>query len=132
MKATWYIKRRIMIPAYQGKDRRKDRRVTLNVSVDYISRDGSKEGLIESTSMNISINGMCVEVKEELPIGTEVVLSFNLPNEPKRVWVMGKVRWSMRSENNRYIAGVLFEAIDMESKEMINRFINNSSTTYTC
>ncbi|MFQ5900663.1 MAG: PilZ domain-containing protein [Thermodesulfobacteriota bacterium] len=121
-----------MIPAYQGKDRRKDRRVTLNVSVDYISRDGSKEGLIESTSMNISINGMCVEVKEELPIGTEVVLSFNLPNEPKRVWVMGKVRWSMRSENNRYIAGVLFEAIDMESKEMINRFINNSSTTYTC
>ena len=73
-------------------------------------------------SLNISSNGMLLEVDRVLPGDGRVRIHFYLPGDPKPMQIMGEV---LRAEFTGTMAkyGVRFLAADDEQRERIERFV---------
>ncbi len=107
--------------------RRKEVRIKINkpVEVYYKTRDG-KEHYIYTRLVDISADGakFCLRKKdakeEQLKIGMDIVLSFELEGEKLKIEAMLK---NITEEGDNECYGVQFQNVDKKSKEIILRFI---------
>jgi uncharacterized protein (TIGR02266 family) len=76
---------------------------------------------------NVSPGGLCLHLREPLPAGEPVALAFELPGEPGRIEVRGRVTWSEQVDpaaSPRFFeAGVRIEVVGEAERERIVRFV---------
>lgn len=91
------------IEGRQSRDKRRYKRKSYSMPVDYIVQDHSSKGLTK----DISIGGILLEaseIGESFSIGEEIALTIQYPNQEKSIKIRGKV---VRIEPQRI--GVEFE-----------------------
>jgi uncharacterized protein (TIGR02266 family) len=75
---------------------------------------------------NLSEGGLFIATHVHKPLGTQIEVSFKLPDMPEPIKVMGTVRWlreySETSDTSPGM-GVRFEHIGPEHSEQIRRFL---------
>lgn len=75
-----------------------------------------------TTSSDVSPGGMFVATQEQIPIGTEVLLTFSLPSGTE-LEVLGVVTWRRSPHDHAALGmGVSFFCLDPRVKEMLERF----------
>jgi uncharacterized protein (TIGR02266 family) len=106
----------------EGADRRKDTRVDLDVGIGFQSETNFYTGF----SADISEGGLFVATYDVLPLGTELTVSFVLPDGPQ-VTVRGRVAWVREpmdfSSDLHPGMGVAFGEVPEEARTAIHRFI---------
>ena len=105
-----------------GPEARKAPRVAMQAQIDF----GSDSNFYSGFSTNISDGGVFIATVNVLPLGTEVDLSFTLPNG-RSVRTKGVVRW-VREVNDKIPdafpgIGVQFEALPESAHEAIHGFV---------
>lgn len=99
-------------------ERRGATRLPIEVDVDI---EGAAHRFRANTA-NLSTGGMFVVTHRDIPLGTNVMLSFALPNGAS-LEVIGVVRWR-RDKNNEGVAGlgIAFFCLEPEAKRTIYDF----------
>jgi uncharacterized protein (TIGR02266 family) len=76
---------------------------------------------------NVSPGGLCLHLREPLPAGEAVALAFELPGEPGRIEIRGRVTWSEQVDPAAaarfFEAGVRIEVASETERERIARFV---------
>jgi uncharacterized protein (TIGR02266 family) len=96
-------------------ERRASVRLPIEVDVDV---EGAAQRF-RAVSLDLSVGGMFVGTRELIPIGTQVMLSFKLPNGTE-LQVLGTVQW--RKTENGAGLGVAFFCLDPEVRASLERF----------
>lgn len=108
-------------------ERREQPRVSMEVDVLVSASSESKNGEreIEATTMNLSEEGIFVQTEEMWEPGTEVTLSFQLPDGDD-VSLVANIRWRREEEDDEERAagwGAQFEDVDDDVARAIARFV---------
>ena len=102
--------------------RRQHPRHNVELEVTMESETNFYMGLTE----NLSEGGLFIATHVLKPLGTQIEVSFKLPDVPEPIKVTGTVRWlreySPTSDTSPGL-GVRFEHIDAEQTEQIRRFL---------
>ena len=63
--------------------------------------------VISCSSLNVSRNGLKVELEEEITVGALLQLGVELPNADEPLYLVGEVRWTRPSEavDGAWVAG---------------------------
>ena len=104
---------------------RTDKRVSIGLQVDYL-REGKT---VNAFTKDISSNGMFIITRDTLPVGTDIELSFTLPETKKPVSVVGKVIRELRDEQDgHYVGGmgIEFGKMNDHARKEITRFVKSS------
>lgn len=109
----------------EHEKKRRSPRIDYFMAVDYVVGERAYNGFIN----NISSEGVFIETKENFPSGTEITLTFPLPNSQGHIRVTGKV---VRQEKNGI--GVAFD-MDIQSilenrKERAEKVITQSTSLF--
>jgi hypothetical protein len=99
----------------ERSDRRRFRRVPIDLIVTVTRRESWEK--VFGVAQNISLGGMFVETSFASGVGSGVLLSFTLPNQPGPLLVAGTVRW--RSEDGM---GVQFGLLGARETHAITQF----------
>jgi len=93
-------------------EKRSSGRLHVPLVVKYILSDKSNGKVIAN---NISITGVCLLLSQKLNIGTELILTIEMPGKNRETVIYGKVVWQKKSEESTkegYITGLDFIRID--------------------
>lgn len=104
-------------------DRRHNQRVYLETHVGFESENNFYTGFTE----DISEGGLFLATHNLLPMGTEIDLSFQLPDE-SIVNILGRVRWvreprSWEDQETQPGMGIQFEDVTPETRDAIQMFV---------
>jgi uncharacterized protein (TIGR02266 family) len=77
------------VPKRDQTDRRRYRRRTVRVLVEYLS----DAGLCCDTATTLGAGGLFIETDQPLPVGSEIKLTFKLPERDTRHEIEGRVSW---------------------------------------
>ena len=107
-----------------GRERRREPRVLLNIEVDYSSEDTFLFAYIT----DMSNRGIFIHTNTPEPMGTLLNLEFTIPGESERLNVEGKVMWvnTYRPgdfENLNPGMGVLFTEIEDDQQRLITKLV---------
>jgi uncharacterized protein (TIGR02266 family) len=109
-----------------GAERRSSRR--LPIELDVTIEGGACR--FSTTTADLSPGGMFLATHENIPIGTEVVLSFTLPNGTA-LEIIGIVEWRRGSfAAAAHGMGVSFFCLDPEVKKVLERFCSVREPLY--
>jgi uncharacterized protein (TIGR02266 family) len=108
-------------------ERRSSTRILLSVDVGLVSESNFYAGL----SMDVSRGGLFVATYQRLPVGTEVVLSFVLPDGTS-ITTAGEVRWIREAgaEDQTPGLGIAFSGLKDAEIEAIERFCRSRTPMY--
>lgn len=96
---------------------RLDEKVTIFVEVCSASLDNTLPAdVIICNSLDISANGIQVQMDEKVPIGSILRLFAELPNSEKALHLIGEVKWIIEEEDQFNIG---FELYDAENTDII-------------
>jgi uncharacterized protein (TIGR02266 family) len=115
-------------PAAIGPTKRSTRRVPCQISMSI--RNG--EQVYTSKTLDISHGGIFVATERQLPIGTVIDMTFQIPNTAKVVTAVGKVAWVGRAPDGATGSstagcGVKFSKIDPADLQVIVDYVNRVS-----
>jgi uncharacterized protein (TIGR02266 family) len=120
---AWYVREEAPTsirerPKDLVRERRAATRLPIEIDVDL---EGAAHRFRSSTA-NLSTGGMFVVTHRDIPVGTQVMLSFVLPNGAA-LEVIGTVRWR-RDKDNDGVAGlgVGFFCLEPEAKRSIHDY----------
>jgi len=108
-------------------ERRKFSRLALSVGINYkiLGNEAGQEDL--GISKNISKEGICVMVNEQVEIGDILSLDINLPGGQGTIHTKGKVKWrnfmGSQDQKSRWDVGCEFVDISDADKELISKYI---------
>jgi len=74
------------------RTRRRYRRLTLRIAVEYATPSGTQRA--EATTLGAG--GLFISTDDPLPRGTPLIVTFSLPGQSQRHQIPGKVVWSQR------------------------------------
>jgi uncharacterized protein (TIGR02266 family) len=102
-------------------EKRQSKRVPLKLKVDY-HYEGN---FLYEYATDISHNGIFIESKDPLPIGTQVTLQFSVPEQKKPMELSGTVMWVNSKDANTKNPGmgVQFNTISDLDKDTITSLI---------
>ncbi len=103
-------------------------RVDTVVKVDY----RTTEAFFTDFAENMSEGGMFISSVQPLPVGTELIIEFLLPEVNRTLKVRAKVVWSRErttTHDKRRGMGVKFERISKADKEMIAEVVRKLRNT---
>lgn len=107
---------------------RRERRVSCQMSVDFVISGKAYLG----RGVDLSLHGLYVEFREEIPPQKLIEVSFILPTvSPQRIKVKGRVAWVNQGFPRRNLSlpqgfGVEIHSIDKESVDILRRFVERS------
>jgi CheY-like chemotaxis protein len=107
---------------------RRERRVPCQMTVDFTIAGRNYRG----RGIDISMNGLYIEYRDELPPQKVVEICFILPNvSPHRVRARGRITWLNQGFPRRNLNlpqgfGVEMVSIDMESVDVIKRYLDRA------
>jgi c-di-GMP-binding flagellar brake protein YcgR len=123
---------------YSGQERRKFKRVKINLVVvyhpdrplDVVVMQGSKEE--RATMLDISQGGMSILAKTNIPISTNVWIKFTLMSSDKdhadfygNMEVKGQVRYGIAEPGGRYRLGISFLGLNEKDSINISSFVES-------
>jgi len=82
--------------------------------------------IISCFSGDISVLGIKLFVKQQLGVGKEIFIGFELPLRRTEMQLKGKIVWEKESMGSVWATGVKFIAISAQDQDHIVRFINYS------
>jgi len=104
---------------------RRERRVACQMTVDFVISGKCYQG----RGIDISSNGLYIEFRDEVPPQKVIEVSFILPTiSPHRVRAKGRVAWVNQGFPRKNLSmpqgfGIEIQSIDMESVEVIKRYL---------
>ena len=123
--------------SYSGSDRRRFQRLDVDITVLYRvdlplsvrMLIGNQE--IEAIMLNLSVGGIALVTKYNIPCATLLLMKFTLTSVNREgkvslygpIEVKGEVRSSAKWENSTYRLGISFSDIDHQNKFQIARFV---------
>jgi c-di-GMP-binding flagellar brake protein YcgR len=128
-----------MLDIYPDNDRRKFRRVRINLTIIYRVDEplsarlvvGGKE--IEAAMVDLSEGGMSILTNYNLPASTNILIRFTLFKVDKRdvsfygpVEIKGEVRYCSALSKNEYRLGICFTKIEEKDKLEIRNFVETT------
>lgn len=115
-----------------SEERRKFPRLLLNVGVEYIILDEADSTAALTSSKNISAGGLCIILLEPLCVGTQLELSFLLPEDENMIKAQCRVVWSREfiigegaGQAKGYESGIEFINISAGERNTISKYISN-------
>jgi uncharacterized protein (TIGR02266 family) len=110
----------------EENEKRSDLRVPLRV-LRVEAKDSRKQEIFFGYASNISISGMFIQTASPKDKGTQVQVTFTLPNKV-RVACLTEVAWvrPFSGKNSSPGMGLRFVEIDAASKEAIEKFIDST------
>jgi hypothetical protein len=108
-----------------GFEKRKAQRLKGSL-LEYFTKDSSSEA--SSFVKDISEDGVCFVLCENLPVGTALNFNIYLPSEPSCFKAKGKILWVKESaflrtkRRKHYDAGAKFTEIDSGDKRKISEY----------
>ncbi len=101
-------------------------RVSLTAKVRYMASDGSQ---VESRATGVGGGGLFIESTSPLTVGTELTVSFSLPDRPGE-WMEGKgrVAWVCPKPDQYTFfpgMGMRFTAVAPETQARLREFVNS-------
>lgn len=105
---------------------RQERRVSIGIQVDY-EKDGRN---VCAFTKDISSSGMFIITRDTLPVGSDVELTFTLPEVDDAISVRGKVVRELKDkQDGHYVGGmgINFFELQQEAQESIDKFIQEST-----
>jgi len=105
-------------------------RVTLTAKVRYLAPNGSQ---VESRATGVGGGGLFIESSKPLAVGTELTVSFSLPDRPGE-WMEGKgrVAWVCPKPDQYTFfpgMGVRFTTVDPDTRARLVEFVNSLKKT---
>ena len=128
-----------MLDIYPDNNRRKFRRVRVNLTIIYRVDEplsarlvvGGKE--IEAAMLDLSEGGMSILTDYNLTASTIILIRFTLFKVDRQdvsfygpVEIMGEVRYNTRLSNNEYRLGICFTRIEEKDKVEIRNFVDSA------
>ena len=104
---------------WEGLDRRKFPRVMYPCLVKVISSNGKQEAILTHTE-NIGLGGLCVTLKNEIKLFTNVEMEVDMLDLSEHIKPKGKVVWSVRRKPIEQIKPMFFD-IGIEFTEIAKR-----------
>jgi len=107
---------------------RRERRVPCQMTVDFVINGKSYQG----RGVDISMHGIYVEFRDEIPPNKRVNASFLLPTiSSKKIEVSGRIAWVNQGfpRQNMNLAqgfGIEFQSIDMASVDIVKAFLEKN------
>ena len=109
------------------EDRRSFPRLAFKVDVQYKSIAQGEQKSSSVVFKNIGSGGVCLEMLEQLEIGTNLELNFFLPESKTPIAATGKVIWIKEylvSGNNKALdTGIQFIEIKEEDRKKIDQYV---------
>jgi CheY-like chemotaxis protein len=105
---------------------RRERRVPSQMTVDFSINGEEYQGM----GVDISLHGLYIEFRDEIPPNSRVKVSFLLPTiSPRKIEVSGRIAWVNQGfpRQNMSLAqgvGIEFQSIEMESVEIIRAYMD--------
>lgn len=113
---------------FAGRERRRNRRFDVEIKVDYQTRDIFTSNYV----MNLSKGGVFIQSDSPHPIGTEIHLTFTLPELNTTIQVNGEVAWTydIQRGTSAILPGMGIRFIDLspEDKKQLEATIENLSS----
>lgn len=122
---------------YSAKDRRRFQRLELNITVYYRVKEplnikvmvGDKE--IEATMLDLSVGGIGILTKFDIPARTILLIKFTLAKMNKQGQISfygpmdidGEVRYNILEDKNQHRLGIRFIKIDKLDQVEIAKFV---------
>lgn len=122
---------------YRGDDRRKFRRIRVNLNVIY-HRSGAFEVSVRNLDrenlavmLDISEGGIAIITDLQIPVNTVIMVKFLFNSNGKvvsldfygRIEVLGQVRYSSFVKKDVYRIGIAFIKLDETNRNKIHKFI---------
>ncbi|UCC38779.1 MAG: PilZ domain-containing protein [Candidatus Aminicenantes bacterium] len=101
-------------------ERRRSPRIPVEVDLQ-LWRDKKVKKKTKGSIKNLSLEGMCVETDLSFRMGSDLVLSLDLPDKLK-FNLVGKIVWE-KKEEKKYIYGIRFSELDINEKPKWYNFI---------
>lgn len=110
----------------RASEARKQPRISLTAKVRYIAPDGSH---VESRATGVGGGGLFIESTSPLAVGTELTVSFSLPDRPSE-WLeaKGKVAWVCpKSDQYTFFPGMgmRFMSASTDTRARMLEFVNS-------
>ena len=93
---------------WEGMDRRKFPRVMYPCMVKVKSSDGVQDAILTHTE-NIGMGGLCVTLKNEIKLFTEVEMEVDLLDIDEHIKPKGKVVWNVRRKSIEEIKPMFYD-----------------------
>ncbi len=107
-------------------EKRRNLRASINMLVTYwVDLQGRTEGYA-AESLDLSEDGIFIQLDTPLALGTEVLLQFRLPGTERDIRVEGLVIWARnRQMANKELPGkgIEFKNIDGKTKQLLHEYI---------
>lgn len=106
------------------QNRRGDRRVALDLEIDY----SDLESFCQDYIRNISRGGVFVETREPLALGSNLKLKFRLPGSDRPIQAEGVVMWVIEAQENMADGhvpgmGIRFGSLSEQDMAMIDELV---------
>ncbi len=122
---------------FSPKDRRRFQRLELNIAVFYRVHEPPQikimvgEQEIEATMINVSVGGMAMLTRYNIPIFSILLIKFGLFKMDKQgriipygdVRVTGEVRNNILRDNSQYRLGIRFDKMERQHKVELGKFV---------
>ncbi|MEE8367772.1 MAG: PilZ domain-containing protein, partial [Thermoanaerobaculia bacterium] len=103
-------------------------RSPIEILVQMVVKENDKKLLLACQTKNLSSTGMLLRTSNNLPEGTELDFTFNLPNDERTIQGTAKVvRRAFQKSERIEGMGVLFTNLDGESSKSITDFVKKKS-----
>lgn len=115
---------------WDGLDRRKFPRVKYPCLVIIKNGDGGEKEVILSHTENIGIGGVCVILKKNIKMFTQVEIELDLLDMGDHIKCNGKIVWNVQRKSDAkkkplfYDVGVEFESLPDEDKTRIEDVVS--------
>ena len=112
------------------EEKRRFPRIPLNIDVNYKILDNLNLNPSPTQSKNISTDGICIIMLENVSPGTNLGLDFKIPNSDIKIKAKGKIAWikefsfGFTDTHKAYDAGIEFTDISEEEKTKIDFYVN--------
>ena len=113
------------------KERRRSPRANVRTKVEVDYQIDSEDTFLFEYITDISRDGIFLQTRTPLEIGTQLVLKFDLPDEGRSIHAVGKVIWinpyRPKGENLNPGMGIEFLNLSNEDKEAIGRLVGKKA-----
>lgn len=108
----------------EGANKRRNRRVDLNLLVQY--RFDTFDDFMSEYAADISEGGMFIETEEPRAVGDMIYLQFALRDGTRLIEGLGRVAWSSGAGSRRPGMGIEFVNMDGGSQDLVRTVIEGS------